>query len=211
MSHKRTKKSNIHIGIFSGKSVNYNLAILETLFQKQATTWEIADTLQKKQNPSGEKEVTFYRKQKIYSVIQRKSGRLADLKSKGYINESGKKWKLTKKGLIALSIMNPNLVASGLQASKDTLSAQFKEYVNSMPDETIREPLGIQMDLSKIKPYLEGIDPTYMLRMILEEAKVLLTKGIELDSISEQDLLDIIMSRAISQGKRIVDEARTNA
>jgi hypothetical protein len=202
MSRKKKEKSNIHIGIFSGKSVNYNLAILETLFQEQATAWQIAGTLQKKINPSEKKEVRLYRTQKIYSVIQRKSGRLADLKSKGYIIEANGKWKLTKKGLIALSIKKPDLVASGLQASKDTLATIFKEYVNAIPNETIREPLGIQIDLSKIKTYLEGIDPTSILRTILEESSILLSHGIELDSISEEDLLDLVMIRSATQGSK---------
>jgi hypothetical protein len=121
------------------------------------------------------------------------------LKSKGYINEAKGKWKLTKKGLIALNIKKPDLVASGLQAYKNTLSAEFKEYVNAIPNETIREPLGIQIDLSKIKPYIEGIDPTSILRMILEESRVLLSEGIELDSIDVEDLLDIVMVRQARQ------------
>jgi len=202
MSRKQANKSNIRIGIFSGKSMNYNLAILETLFQKQGTAWQIASALQKKINPNEQKEVRYYRAQKIYSVIQRKSGRLADLKSKGYIRETNGKWKLTRKGLIALSIEKPDLVATGLQASKDTLATIFKEYVNAIPNETLREPLGIQIDLSKIKPYLEGIDPTSILRTILEESRILLSHGIELDSISEEDLLDLVMIRSATQGSK---------
>jgi len=182
--------------------MNYNLAILETLFQKQGTAWQIASALQKKINPNEQKEVRYYRAQKIYSVIQRKSGRLADLKSKGYIRETNGKWKLTRKGLIALSIEKPDLVATGLQASKDTLATIFKEYVNAIPNETLREPLGIQIDLSKIKPYLEGIDPTSILRTILEESRILLSHGIELDSISEEDLLDLVMIRSATQGSK---------
>jgi hypothetical protein len=197
MSRKQTEKSNIHIGIFSGKSTNYNLAILETLFDKQATAWQIATTLQKKINPNKEKEVRYYRAQKIYSVIQRKSGRLTDLKSKGYITETNGKWKLTKKGLIALNIKKPYLVASGLQSSKDYTETMFKKYVDAIPNDTIREPLGIQIDLSKIKPYLKGIDPTTILKKILEDSRILLSQGIELDSISEKDLLDIIVLRSL--------------
>jgi hypothetical protein len=94
------------------------------------------------------------------------------------------------------------LVASGLQASKDTLATIFKEYVNAIPNETIREPLGIQIDLSKIKTYLEGIDPTSILRTILEESRILLSHGIELDSISEEDLLDLVMIRSATQGSK---------
>ena len=201
MSRKKKEKSNIHIGIFSGKSVNYNLAILETLFQEQATAWQIAGTLQKKINPSEKKEVRLYRTQKIYSVIQRKSGRLADLKSKGYIIEANGKWKLTKKGLIALSIKKPDLVASGLQASKDTLATIFKEYVNAIPNETIREPLGIQIDLSKIKLSLQEMNPTSFLRTLLEESRALLSEGIELDRISAEDLFYMAMARSISQAR----------
>lgn len=197
MSRKQTEKSNIHIGIFSGKSTTYNLAILETLFHKQATAWEIATTLQNKINPKEKKEVRYYRAQKIYSVIQRKSGRLADLKTKGYIIETNGKWKLTKKGLIALYIEKPNVVTSGLQDSKDATEVMFKKYVDAIPNDTIREPLGIQIDLHKIKSYLKEIDPTTILKMILEDSRILLSRGIELDSINEKDLLDIIMVRAL--------------
>jgi hypothetical protein len=38
--------------------------------------------------------------------------------------------------------------------------------------------------------------------MILEESRVLLSEGIELDSISEDDLLDIVMVRSARQGSR---------
>jgi hypothetical protein len=197
MSRKQTKKSNIHIGIFSGKSMDYNLAILETLFHKQGTAWEIATTLQKKINPNKEKEVRYYRAQKIYSVIQRKSGRLADLKSKGYLSETDGKWKLTRKGLIALNIKKPDLVASGIQASKDNLETMFKKYVDAIPNDSMIEPLGIQIDISKIKLYLKESDPTVVLKKILEDSRILLSQGIELDSISENDLLDIIMARSL--------------
>jgi hypothetical protein len=196
MSRKQTDESNIHIGIFSGKSTNYNLAILETLFHKQATAWEVATTLQNKINPKEEKEIWYYRAQKIYSVIQRKSGRLTDLKTKGYIIVTNGKWKLTKKGLIALNIKKPDLVANGIQSSKDSFETMFKKYVDALPNDTIREPLGIQIDLSKIKPYLKEIDPTTILKKILEDSRRLLSQGIELDTISEKDLLDIIMIRS---------------
>ena len=112
------------------------------------------------------------------------------------------KWKLTKKGLIALSTKRPDLVASGLQASEDTLATIFKEYVNAIPNETLREPLGIEIDFSKIKSYLEKVDPTSILKKILEESRILLSQGVELDSISEEDLLDIIMVRSARQSSK---------
>jgi hypothetical protein len=200
-SRKKTEKSNIRIGIFSGKSASYNLAILETLFQKQATTWQIADTLQKNIKPTRGKDAMYYRKQKIYSVIQRKSGRLADLKSKEYIKETEGKWKLAQKGLIALSIKRPDLVASGLQASENIMLTKFKEQVNALPNETIKEPFGIQIDLSKIKLSLQEKNPTSFLRMLLEESRVLLSEGIELDRINAETLFYMAMARSISQAR----------
>lgn len=196
MSRDKTKKSNIHIGIFSGKSAEYNLAILETLFLKKATAWKIARILQNKINPSDKNEVKYYRAQKIYSVIQRKSGRLADLKSKGYLKETNGNWGLTRKGLVALSVRKPELVESGLQSVKGVYADIFSRYVNAIPDEKIVAPFGIQIDLSKLKPYFRGIDPTSKVKMLIEESKILLSQGIELDSISEKDLFDIAMVRS---------------
>ena len=82
MSRKKAEKSNVRIGIFTDKSANYNLAILETLLPQEATSWQIAETLQKEKKPCDNIEANYYRTQKIYSVIQRKTGRLADPKTK---------------------------------------------------------------------------------------------------------------------------------
>ncbi len=204
MLRKRTNKSNVRIGIFSGKSTNYNLAILETLLRQPATAWQIASAIQKKINPSKGKDVIYYRTQKIYSVIQRKSGRLDDLHSKGYIKEEKGKWKLTRKGLIALNVEKPEFVKSAFQESKDTLDTMFKQYISAIPDGTLREPFGIQIDISKLKPYFETFDPMRLLKVFLEESEILLSQGIELDSISEKDLLDLVL---VKSGKRISEDS----
>jgi hypothetical protein len=122
------------------------------------------------------------------------------------IQHANSKW---KNHLLVLSSSLQNLHGLEIKVSifsparaKNTLITIFKEYVNAIPNETIREPLGIQIDLSKIKPYLEGIDPTSILRTILEESRILLSQGIELDSISEEDLLDIVMVRSARQGSK---------
>jgi hypothetical protein len=196
MSCKYAEKGNIPIGIFSGKSAEYNLAILETLLPKEATAWQIAEALQKKRNPVVDKEARIYRTQRIYSVIQRKTGRLNDLKNKGYIKERDGKWSLTKKSLVALNIEKPELVANELQAEKHTLLEQFKKEVNSLPDDTVTHPFGIQVDFAKLKPVLAKMNPTELLVVLLEEAKALLLEGIELDRISEEDLLNLVMFRA---------------
>jgi hypothetical protein len=198
MSRKGTGKSNIRIGIFSDKSAKYNLAILETLLPREATSWQIAEVLQKRLNPVEDKEVRFYRTQKVYSVIQRKKGRLDDLKNKGYIKVKDGKWSLTKKGLVALSVEKPELVAKELQAEEHKSLEQFEKAVSSLPNDTIREPLGIQINFAKTKRALLTLDPTRLLMILLEEAKALLSEGIELDRINEESLVDLAMFRAAS-------------
>jgi hypothetical protein len=212
MSRKKAEKNNIRIGIFSDKSAKYNLAILETLLPQKATAWQIAEALQKKINPAENKEVRFYRTQKVYSVIQRKKGRLNDLRDKGYIKEQDGNWKLTKKGLIALNIKKPDLVANEIIANKEKLLTLFKEEVDRMPNDTIKQPLGIQIDLSKLKPLLVKIDPADFLSMLLEEARALLLKGIELDRIEEEEFIDLMKGRKSLQEKvsKTVSEMKNN-
>jgi len=63
-----------------------------------------------------------------------------------------------------------------------------------------------------MKPMLAKIDPTEFLTMLLEEAKMLLLEGIELDRISEQDFLDLLKGRRSLQEKvtQIVEEIEKN-
>ena len=163
---------------------------------KEATAWQIAKTLQKELKPTENKEAGSRRTQNIYSVIQRKKGRLSELKNKGYIKERDRKWSLTKKGLIALNVKKPDLVTKELQAKEHTLLEQFKKEVSSLPNNTITHPLGIQIDFAKLKPALAKMNPTELLAILLDEAKALLLEGIELDRISEEDLLNLVKFRA---------------
>jgi len=163
---------------------------------KEATAWQIAKTLQKELKPTENKEAGSRRTQNIYSVIQRKKGRLSELKNKGYIKERDRKWSLTKKGLIALNVKKPDLVTKELQAKEHTLLEQFKKEVSSLPNDTITHPLGIQIDFAKLKPALAKMNPTELLAILLDEAKALLLEGIELDRISEEDLLNLVKFRA---------------
>jgi hypothetical protein len=43
---------------------------------------------------------------------------------------------------------------------------------------------------------------TRRIHVLLSESRILLSQGIELDSISEEDLLDIVMVRSAKQGSR---------
>jgi len=77
----------------------------------------------------------------------------------------------------------------------------FKEEVSRIPNDTIMEPLGIQIDLSKLKPLLIKIDLAEFLSMLLEEARALLLKGIELDRIEEEEFIDLLKGRRSLQEK----------
>jgi hypothetical protein len=199
MPRRNAEKSNIQIGIFSGKSAEYNQSILETLLSKEATAWQIAEVLQKKRNPILDKEARFYRSQKIYSVIQRKKGRLAELENKSYIKVRDGKWSLTKKGWIALSVKNPDFLTNELRTLEHIFAQELEKEVSSLPDNTITHPFGIQIDLAKTKTALAKINPTQLLRILLKEAKALLSEGIELDRISEENLLNLAMVRGALQ------------
>jgi hypothetical protein len=207
MSRKDAHKSNTQeIGIFADKkSSHYNKLILEALLSEELSAWKIAETLKEIIATTSKEQSTLekrYHTQKIYSVIQRKSGRLNDLKSKGYINEHDGKWRLSTKGLIALCISKPDLVTSKL---KKEFQEQFLKAMNEMPEELT---MGMKVDSSNIKPYLDKMNQTKELEVIVEEAKMLISYGIELDRISERDLLGLIKGQKSFQNK--VEKSFTN-
>lgn len=212
MSRKKAEKSKPPIGIFlDKKSVNYNLSILEILFSQEATTWQIAEILQKKKYTTIKNQDTQrYRTQKIYSVIQRKGGRLDDLKNKGYItirykDKDGDHWDYTLKGLIALYVKEPELVTKTLeQEEKDR-----PKLVHAWLDELLSEP-----DFKPVEEEIEFPEPqkTFMKQItttnssenrfifyttFLKEAEFLVSRGIiNLDRISKDDLLNLISHKS---------------
>jgi hypothetical protein len=194
MSRKTADKSNTpKIGIFTDKkSSRYNELTLEALLVEELSAWRIAEILKEKIAKTGNKETIIekrYRTQKIYSVIQRKSGRLIDLKTKGYIIDDNGKWRLSTKGIIALSIAKPELVSNKLQKE---IKEQFIKIFNEMPAEIT---MGMKIEPFNIEPFIERINQTKELELILEEAKSLLLLGIELDRISEKDLVGLVKAR----------------
>lgn len=204
MSRKRAIMSNTpQVGILADrKSSKYNQLILEALFEKELTAWELSEIIKEKM-PSKEKIENAlekrYHTQKIYSVIQRKNGRLDDLKNKGYVTENNGVWSTTKKALIALSIDKPELINSKMQSNKEKFTKLFDLYIEN--NKNVKNVFGLSIDLSKMKPFFEKVDFGYLFELIIEEAKVLLTSGIELDRISEDDFLSIIYSALITKGK----------
>jgi hypothetical protein len=164
--------------------------------------WQIAEALLRKKDPDFNKEikeVKRYHTQKIYSVIQRKNGRLEDLRNKGYIEEKEGIWQLTAKGILALHLIEPELVTNKLQAEKDQYLGEFKQKTSTMSG-VLKEPFGIQIDLSQMREGL-GKTLTYLFEesgffpLFIEEAKALIDEGVDLDRIGEDTFLILILQR----------------
>lgn len=205
MSRKRTEKSNsCHIGIFSDKSADYNLAILEILYSVGgATAWQIAEKLQKKVNPipgNPDKIVIRYKTQLIYSVIQRKEGRLNDLVNKKYITECEGLYRLTNKGNIALAIKKPEILENLEDKERIQAIETFREVTVNIPEDTAKGPLGIYVDRSEFKKDLSKFldhltDNPDIFKLIIEETKQVLYGGIDLDRVEEYTLISLLMNR----------------
>lgn len=191
MIRKKAEQSNTsHIGIFADKSAKYNLGILETLYKLQAATaWQIAKTLSA--TPEMSKEVLDYRARNLYSIIQRKKGRLADLKSKGYIQQQEGLWSLTQKGRFALEIKCPELLEEPEKEVKLIFDPNKQKFTISQPFGIPLTPLRAVNDVLKIVDQL-GYSPGVLNNVILSEVKTLLTEGIDLDRISEDTLVALL-------------------
>ncbi len=214
MSRKKAEKSNTpHIGIFTDKSAKYNLGILETLDKlKHATAWQIAKTLSCA--PEMSKEALDYRARSLYSIIQRKGGRLEDLESKGYIQQEEGLYNLTRKGNIALVIKRPELLENLLQPqSRSVIFEQLKQSYNTVksPDTPTdiqkNLPFGITVNVNLAKEKRDhdklmdqmNRNPTPV-RQTLEDIKALLCEGIDLDRISEDTLEALLASKSRFKG-----------
>ena len=201
MSRRNGKKSNLTIGIFTDKSATYNLAILETLDKlDHATAWQIAKRIAEQQKPIPNKDMET-RSRRIYSVIQRKTGRLNDLAGKGYIRETEGLWELTVKGSIALAIKKPDVLTSLENTSKNRVYyEQVTKTINAMPEETLKFPFGISVNTTETKQDLHKIveqlknDP-HGFPVLIEETKSVLSNGINLDVIDEFTLFSLLFKR----------------
>lgn len=211
MLRRRPKQSNArYVGIFNGKEAKYDLGILETLLhENNVTAYEIAKNLQKRLKPTNNREIGSRRTQNIYSVIQRKNGRLNDLKNKGYVSLHLDKWNITLKGWIALNIEKPDLVRNEVKAQTNVLLESFRKKISSIPDDRMtifgiqiapsqmREELEITP--SQLKERIEKTDPAQILTFILAQTKALIAQGIQLDTIREEELFTILALRMINQ------------
>jgi len=198
MSRKKPQKRNIEIGIFTNKSKAYNQAILETLYTLQAaTTWQIAKTLQKKLRPTSNTKAATQLAHDIFSVIQRKNGRLEDLERKGYVVSNQGLWMLTLKGSIAIGIKNLGLVDLELKAD---MINRWELTIKTLPDEKLKAPFGFSLDTVALKNDASKLviqlkkNPA-IFKFILEQAKELLMEGVNLDAINEFSLAFALAAR----------------
>jgi hypothetical protein len=187
----------LDIGIFQGKAAVYNKLILEILVtQGDLSTWEIAKAICRIRNPDVKilPEVRYRRTQKIYSVIQRKGGRLEDLQEKEYIKydckgDSGK-WAVGLKGTMTILALKPTLDSkihpearnfSELLSKPPTFPGKLKMFGAEVDGKVISTFMTTFMNEVKT----ELTNPKMFLNLA-ERTKQLAEEGINLDSISEQ-------------------------
>lgn len=86
-----------------------------------------------------------------------------------------------------------------IQKNKDLLSELFQK---AMPNDMRKVALGVYVDFSEIKPHFDKIDKLALFRIFIEEARALLSQGIELDRVSIIDFQAMVLSRS-SLSKRV--------
>ena len=209
MSRKKAKNRNLKIGIFEGKEAQYNQAILEVLFHKNnsLTSWQIAKLMQAKLKETNNKEIRQSRTRNIYSVIQRKGGRLYDLEDKGYIHQIDGRWRLNLwKGYIAVLIKNPEIIRKLDEKECGYNLESLKDRLEVPPD--IEAPFGISINGKKMKADVERLlealcmlEPKFAF-FLVGEVEGLLRSGIDLDAINNHALV-VLLSQKRSVKKRL--------
>jgi len=206
MSRRHAKKSNsVRIGIFEGKRGRYNQAILEVLWEQDRalTSWEIAKGMLDKLKPTSDREKAEYRIRNIYSVIQRKDGRLTELQRKNYITTENRKWRLNWwKGRIAVFIQNPSILEKLDMETYTQAFSLMRRNMKTPSDREIKLPFGMTLSVkgSEFRKSTEQFlthlqsDPL-LIRLVVDETKQLLKEGIDLDLITDENLVALLAGR----------------
>lgn len=194
------------IGIFQGRSGQYNKAILEVLAEalidgEMLKEWELAKRIQKM---IGSENNWYAEAQRIYSVLIRKNGRLNDLREKWYVDfetkteeETGRKvryWHPTVKGLVAALLLRPDLIdkvpKSPVWESKE-LQLGLKKRIRKLSKFTKKKHYPIRASYKPlIKLGLQFMDyfrDEERLRRLISDVELLISKGFQLDMMGEMD------------------------
>lgn len=156
-----------------------------------------------KQKPTSNSEAKQTRVRNIYSVIQRKGGRLQELQRKHYITNENGKWLLSRwKGRIALFIKSPDLIGKlEMETYRRSMSLMQRD-LKTPSNQEMSLPFGIALSVkgSELKRDVERIlmkmknDPSFI-SLIVEETKQLITEGINLDLITDESLIALLALR----------------
>jgi len=205
MSRKTRKNREVRIGIFMGKSARYNQAILATLHKADGglTNWEIAKRLVPKKGLS--EDTIILRTQKIYSVIQRKGGRLDELEEYGYIRNENGVYNISEKGTLAIMIKQPELLKDyNFRREVSGAVILFKERLRKDPS-TVEAPFGITINGNKMRNSYIGFlnkmavhkSNLEVIKVMVKETEDLLKQGIDLDLVNVDTLLALLSTRRL--------------
>jgi len=214
------------IPIFTGKKAGYNRLILETLLEAEnltLTEWELAKHIQAKTKTQGD---WYSQAQRIYSLLIRKKGRLEELNNKGYIDWKRNKVELTFKGMLAAVLSNPELEERAIKMWEHAVKSgmgMLPVFVSKVArTQRTRLPLvGININGKRMKrlflAFAKGLaaNAKVEFKAMIEHIKKLIRNGLNLDEISEFDLLNMVTFNRVVAAResfvrnleRAIDEA----
>lgn len=192
------------IGIFKGKKADYNQRILEILYEEgnPLTAWEIAKILQNKFKQTTNTKAAQQTTHDIYSVIQRKDGRLQELREKKYIIFEKGKWSLSFwKGRIAVFMKNPQLLDRLDIETYNRGIALMREKLRSPPNTTKKLPFGITLSVkgNEFRKDFERVltlltNDSSFIRLMVDEIQQI-RRSIDLDQINDEALVALLINR----------------
>jgi len=187
----------------------YNRLVLEILFREgELGAWELAKKISEKgwQIKTLKKTESSTITQKIYSVLIRKEGRLPDLTTKQYIKLNERiKYELGIKGLAAILIKEPGIAS---QMSSYYTSEQVflnKQDLSFSPFSIFTEDVKALEDVMK-RIYT---NPRFY-SFFAEHVKAMIIRGTNLDSISEDNLMNMVFSGEVIAQRMATELLRKN-
>lgn len=177
----------LKIGIFEGKKARYNYLILKMLIVRgPLKPWEIAKLISK-----GSMERT----QDIYSnLIRKKSGRLEELKTKGYIRRLREKhYAPTIKGIVAVLIYEKELPK--ISDFYRNILFSFVKFPSKLKVPFFDIEVSGKKFEKAFKEFADSLNFKEGWQTLREMIKSFLENGLDLDAISNENLLHLILMK----------------
>ncbi len=198
-THGQKSNKIMKVGILQGKKALYNQLILQSLVLGKKTTMEISAYIA--QNDSKCKTCV----KSIFSIIDRKGGRLQELSEKHYIEREEKKWGLTIKGIHIALFQSENLLDQFLSV------LPLKDYDNIDLD-TIKQNIMLPPILSRYinvkkfkNKYMEYVFSKQFWINRLRIAGNMINAGVDLDKLSEMEFYSMVGNLTLDEVQTLIE------